>query len=118
LTYLLGQDFGTESGRFRSLYESRPGVTHSQLFQEALRAGGANVPEGIDWKDPALVAVLVAAIEDSRWFVRRCALEALDAGTGRSLGSLPVNANAEEIAALCKRWREATSTQAQGSEQR
>jgi hypothetical protein len=60
---------------------------------------------------------VVAAVEDKRWFVRRCALEALEAQTGRSLGLLAVNASAEEVAALAKRWREATSTQAQGSDQ-
>jgi hypothetical protein len=75
------------------------------------------VPDGVDLKDHALVPVLVAAIEDPRWYVRRCALEALDAQTGRSLGSLPVKATVEQIADLAKRWREATSAQAQGSEQ-
>jgi len=118
LTYLFCQDPGTESWKFRSLYESRPGVTHAQLFIEALRAGGASVPDGVDLKDHALTPVLVAAIEDSRWYVRRCALEALDAQTGRSLGSLPEKATAVQIADLAKRWREATSAQAQGSEQR
>jgi HEAT repeat protein len=117
LTYLFCQDLGTESWKFRSLYESRPGVTHAQLFIEALRSGGASVPDGVDLKDHTLVPVLVAAIEDPRWYVRRCALEALDAQTGRSLGSLPVKATVEQIADLAKRWREATSAQAQGSEQ-
>jgi HEAT repeat protein len=117
LTYLFCQDVGTESFKFRSLYESRPGVTHAQLFAEALRAGGAIVPENANLMDRAFVPVLVAAVEDKRWFVRRCSLEALEAQTGRSLGLLAVNASAEEVAALAKRWREATSTQAQGSDQ-
>jgi hypothetical protein len=116
LAYLFCKDAGTESWNYRSLYESRPGVTHAQLFVEALRDGGANVPENANLMDRSLVPVLVAAVEDKRWFVRRCALEALEAQTGRSLGQLATNASTEEVTALAKRWREATSAQVQSTD--
>ena len=116
LAYLFCQDVGTGSWNYRSLYESRPGVTHAQLFVEALRAGGASVPENANVLDRALIPALVAAIEDKRWFVRRCAVEALEAQTGRSLGLLAVNASPDEVASLAKKWREATTAQVQGDD--
>lgn len=118
LTYLFCQEVGTGSVNARSLYEGRPGVTHAQLFVEALRAGGTSLPENVNVLDRALIPTLVAAIEDKRWFVRRCAVEALEAQTGRSLGLLPVNAGPDEVAALAKKWREATAAQVQGSDGR
>jgi len=116
LTYLFCQDLGTESWRFRSLHESQPFATHADHFVAALRESGALVRDDEDPRDPASVPVLVAAIEDSRWFVRRSALEYLEAVTGRGLGTLSVDSGKEEIADLARRWREATTTQARGDE--
>jgi hypothetical protein len=114
LTYLFCRDLGTEAWRFRSLHEAQPLATHSDHFLAALKEGGTDVPEAIDLQDQAAAPLLIAALEDSRWFVRRSALELLESATGRKLGSLPVGAGKEEIAELARRWREATSTQAQG----
>ncbi len=114
LTYLLCKDLGTETWRYRSLYESQPLATHADHFLASLKESGALVPDGDDLRDRAFVPLLVAAIEDPRWFVRRSALEFLEAATGRDLGSLPVAASREEIAELARRWREATTTQARG----
>jgi HEAT repeat protein len=118
LTYLFCKDLGTEPWRFRSLFESQPVATHADHFLAALKEGGGNVPEGKDLRDRAFVPLLVAAIEDPRWFVRRSALEFLEAATGQSLGSLSVSAGKDEIAEVARRWREATTSQARGDEQR
>lgn len=116
LTYLFCKDFGTETWRYRSMHEGAPGASHVDHFLGALRESGALLPDGRDVGDRAFQPVLVAALEDPRWFVRRSALELLEANHGRKLGSLPAQASAEEIDALAARWREWIGTQAAGGE--
>ncbi|MSR45593.1 MAG: hypothetical protein EXS13_00735 [Planctomycetes bacterium] len=114
LTYLFCKDPGTESWRFRSLHESTPGLSHADHFLAALKEGGALVPEGNDLSDRSFQQLLVAALEDARWFVRRSALELLEAAHARVLGSLAHDATPDEIRALASRWREAIEVQASG----
>ncbi|MBM4016100.1 MAG: hypothetical protein FJ293_14205 [Planctomycetes bacterium] len=115
LTYLFCKDPGTEIWRFRSLHESTPGASHSDHFLAALKEGGALVPDGRDLRDRSFQPLLVVALEDARWFVRRSALELLEAAHGRVLGHLATDASPEEIRALAGRWREMISAQADGA---
>ncbi len=115
LTYLFCTDVGTEAWRFRSLQEAAPAASHVDHFFAALSAVGVIVPESKELRDRALLPMLVAAIEDQRWFVRRTAIELLEAMHGRSLGGLSVTATPAEIAALAARWREVIATQAAGA---
>lgn len=112
LTYLFCHDPGTETWRFRSLHEAAPSASHLDHFLTALKEGGALVPAGDDRRDPAFQRLLVAAVEDERWFVRRSALELLEATHGRSLGTLASDATRDTIVQLAGRWREVISTQA------
>lgn len=114
LTYLFCKDPGTESWRFRSLHESTPGASHADHFLSALKEGGVLVPEGREWRDRAFQPLLVAALEDSRWFVRRSALELLEAAHGRALGGMSSDASPDEIRALAERWRDLIGAQADG----
>jgi len=116
LTYLFCKDPGTETWRFRSIHEASPGSSHVDHFLSALKEGGALVPEGNQVRDGAFHPLFVAAIEDSRWFVRRSALEQLEAVYGRSLGTLSMVATPEEIRALADRWREVLQVQAGGGD--
>jgi hypothetical protein len=118
LTYLFCKDLGTEPWRFRSLHESQPGSTHADWFLSALAESGGRLPENSGVLDRAMIPHLIAAIEDSRWFVRRSAVEFLERTTGFTFGQLAVSATREEILELARRWREATGAQAGGSEQR
>jgi HEAT repeat protein len=118
LTYLFCKDLGTETWRFRSLYESQPAATHADHFLAALKESGTLVGEEVDLADRDSTALLVKAIEDPRWYVRRSALEFLEALTGRTLGPLAVDASKDDITAFAQRWHEATTTQARGEEQR
>jgi HEAT repeat protein len=115
LTYLFCRDPGTETWRFRSVHESTPGASHTDHFLSALKEGGALLPAGRDVSDRSFQPLLVAAIEDTRWFVRRSALELLEAAHGRVLGNLATDAGRDEIRALANRWREVISTQADGA---
>ncbi len=112
LTYLFCHDPGTETWRFRSLHEAAPGASHVDHLLTALKEGGALVPAVGDHRDPAFQRLLVAAVEDERWFVRRSALELLEAVHGRSFGTLASDASGDEIARIATRWREVISTQA------
>ena len=106
LKYLFCSDFAAEAWRYRSLYEAAPEKSHEDYLREALQQVDPDLESGLDLRDPGHAEVLVGGLADQRWFVRRSCLELLEATSGQTLGSLPVNASEVQIQDMMRRWRE------------
>jgi hypothetical protein len=109
LQYLLCKDFGKDLWRYRSFFEADPNSNHGDFFFQALLEVGHNIAAGTSPLEASALPVLLAALEDERWFVRRCAMEFLEESTGQRVGTLSVSATTEEIEDMTRRWREVVS---------
>lgn len=106
LQYLFCRDESGEPFRYRLLAEAHPDWDHQDFLRAALQVRNPDVPDDLDLRSREAWPVLIEALNDERWYVRRAALQLLENTTGQSFGILSVSATEEDRAQAAQRWRE------------